>query len=166
MITSLLNVFKKPLQLPLVVLGLMVPCLMGAGTAHAVPANTPDLKPSAENMKRHWYQVGHCSWYGRQFQGQKTASGESFDMNAMTAAHRTLPLGSWVRVTNLRNRKMVVVKINDRGPVPQDRVLDLSQAAARMLGVSGTGSVKVELLKDVAGTMMAQLRPPTLLAGH
>jgi rare lipoprotein A len=84
-------------------------------------------------------------------------------MNAMTAAHRTLPLGSWVRVTNLRNRKSVVVKINDRGPVPQDRVLDLSQAAAKLLGLSGTGRVKVELLKDVASSMMAGLQTPTLL---
>jgi len=165
MITSLLSVIKKHLHLPLVVASLLVPCVVGTGTARAA-TSAPETKPSSEETKRHWYQVGHASWYGKKFQGKATASGEMFDMNAMTAAHRTLPLGSWVRVTNLRNRKRVVVKINDRGPVPQDRVLDVSQAAAQVLGFSGTVSVKVELLKDVASTMMAQMQPPTLVAAR
>jgi rare lipoprotein A len=161
MITSLLTVIKKPLHLPVVAISLLLPCLL-SGTAHAAPPKRADSTPIPD-AKRHWYQVGHASWYGKKFQGKATASGEMFDMNAMTAAHRTLPLGSWVRVTNLRNRKSVVVKINDRGPVPQDRVLDLSQAAAKMLGFNGTASVKVELLKDVAGAMMAQMQPPALV---
>jgi rare lipoprotein A len=134
------------------------------GTGYALPpsSKTVDSKVLPEE-KRHWYQIGRASWYGGKFQGRATASGEAFDMNGMTAAHRTLPLGSWVRVTNLRNKKSVVVRINDRGPVPADRVLDLSQAAAHVLGFSGTASVKLELLKDVGDAMMAQLQPPALL---
>lgn len=148
------------LHLPVIMVGLLFPCVLGAGTAQAA-ANIPDTKPVPPATKKYWFQIGRASWYGKMFQGHKTASGETFDTNAMTAAHRTLPLGSWVRVTNLKNRRSVVVKINDRGPVPQDRVLDLSQAAAKTLGFNGIASVKVELLKDVATTMMAQMRPPT-----
>ncbi|SAL16512.1 RlpA-like lipoprotein [Caballeronia sordidicola] len=91
-------------------------------------------------------QQGRASWYGRGFHGRKTASGERYDMHAMTAAHRTLPLASWVRVTNESNQKSVVVKINDRGPYVGNRVIDLSYAAAAALGMrsSGVGKVKIE----------------------
>jgi rare lipoprotein A len=156
---------QKMLHLPVIMVGFLFPCLLGNGIAHAA-ANVPDTKPTQPEARKHWFQVGRASWYGKMFQGHRTASGEAFDTNAMTAAHRTLPLGSWVRVTNLKNRRSVVVKINDRGPVPLDRVLDLSQAAARTLGFSGVASVKVELLKDVAATMMAQMRPPALMPAH
>lgn len=95
-----------------------------------------------------WYQVGRASWYGKFFQGQQTASGENYDMNAMTCAHRTLPMGSLVRVTNLRNHRSVVVRVNDRGPLPQNRIIDLSYKAARMLGFGqrGTAPVRVDLI--------------------
>ncbi len=91
-------------------------------------------------------QQGRASWYGRAFHGHKTASGEKYNMNAMTAAHRTLPLASWVRVTNQSNLKSVIVKINDRGPYARGRVIDLSYAAAAMLGMrgQGVGQVKIE----------------------
>jgi rare lipoprotein A len=91
-------------------------------------------------------QQGRASWYGRAFHGRKTASGERYDMHALTAAHRTLPLASWVRVTNESNQKTVVVKINDRGPYARGRVIDLSYAAAAALGMrgAGTGKVKIE----------------------
>jgi rare lipoprotein A len=90
-------------------------------------------------------QKGKASWYGRMFHGRKTASGEKFNMNAMTAAHRTLPLASWVRVTNESNHKTVVVKINDRGPYVRGRVIDLSYAAAAVLGMRGAGTQKVKI---------------------
>ncbi|WP_244814717.1 septal ring lytic transglycosylase RlpA family protein [Caballeronia sp. Lep1P3] len=90
-------------------------------------------------------QKGKASWYGRLFHGRKTASGEKYNMNAMTAAHRTLPLASWVRVTNESNHKTVVVKINDRGPYVRGRVIDLSYAAASALGMSGAGTQKVKI---------------------
>jgi rare lipoprotein A len=91
-------------------------------------------------------QQGRASWYGRGFHGRKTASGERYDMHALTAAHRTLPLASWVRVTNQDNQKSVVVKINDRGPYARGRVIDLSYAAAAALGMrsAGVGKVKIE----------------------
>jgi rare lipoprotein A len=91
-------------------------------------------------------QTGRASWYGTKFHGRKTASGERFNMNALTAAHKTLPLASYVRVTNTVNNKTVVVKINDRGPYVRGRIIDLSYAAARVLGLrkAGTAQVKIE----------------------
>src|SRR5229473_3325575 len=85
------------------------------------------------------YQVGTASWYGEQFQGKQTASGEPFDMRDFTAAHPSLKLGTYVKVTNLRNGKAVVVRINDRGPVIDGRIIDLSYNAARALGFKERG---------------------------
>lgn len=92
-----------------------------------------------------FHQEGNASWYGRGFHGQRTASGERYDMNELTAAHRSLPLMSYARVTNLGNHKSVIVKINDRGPFHGRRVLDLSMAAAAALGMEhkGTGHVAI-----------------------
>lgn len=90
--------------------------------------------------------VGKASWYGPGFDGRKTASGERFNRNAMTAAHKTLPLGTRVKVTNLANNESVVVKINDRGPYVHGRIIDLSQAAARSIGIRGVGKVSVAVL--------------------
>lgn len=91
---------------------------------------------------------GAASWYGREQHGHLTASGERFDMNALTAAHPTLRMGTRLRVTNLRNGRQVVVRINDRGPYSRGRVLDLSYAAARVLGMINAGvvSVRAEVL--------------------
>jgi rare lipoprotein A len=91
------------------------------------------------------YQVGTASWYGKQFQGKETASGEPFDMRDFTAAHPRLPLGTFVKVTNLRNGKAVVVRINDRGPVVDGRIIDVSYNAARALGFNDRGVQKVRL---------------------
>jgi rare lipoprotein A len=91
---------------------------------------------------------GFASWYGKMWQGKLTASGQPYDMNELTAAHRTLPFGSKVKVTDLRNRRSVVVTITDRGPVPEDRVIDLSLGAAKELRMVGKGvdPVRLELL--------------------
>ena len=88
---------------------------------------------------------GIASWYGKKFHGQKTASGEPYDMFAMTAAHPTLPIPSYARVTNLRTGEWVVVRVNDRGPFHSNRVIDLSYAAAARIGVAGPGSGMVEV---------------------
>jgi len=109
------------------------------------------------------FAVGQASWYGKDFDGKPTASGEPYDMYELTAAHRTLPLGSWVKVTNLRNRRWVLVRINDRGPVPLERIIDLSYSAARILNMSGRGIAKVrlDLVKAPEQTSdMAMLTPP------
>jgi len=109
------------------------------------------------------YAVGVASWYGKYFDGKTTASGEPYDMYELTAAHRTLPLGSWVKVTNLRNRRWVLVRINDRGPVPLERIIDLSYSAARILQMSGRGIAKVrlDLVQPPQQTSdMAMLTPP------
>ncbi|HYH00711.1 MAG TPA: septal ring lytic transglycosylase RlpA family protein [Terriglobales bacterium] len=91
------------------------------------------------------YQVGRASWYGKYFHGRKTASGETYNMFQFTAAHQELPLGSVVKVTNLRNGKWVVVRVNDRGPVPASRIIDLSYGAATMLGLRAHGVERVRL---------------------
>jgi rare lipoprotein A len=90
-------------------------------------------------------QVGVASWYGPGFHGRLTASGEPFDQNDLTAAHRNLPLGSEVKVTNLENGRSITVQINDRGPYVKGRVIDLSKAAARRLGMAGDGLAKVRI---------------------
>jgi rare lipoprotein A len=89
--------------------------------------------------------TGKASWYGEPHHGRKTANGEVFDMNALTAAHPTLPLGTHLLVTNLANGRSVEVRVNDRGPVAPDRVIDLSYAAARALGVVADGVFRVRI---------------------
>jgi rare lipoprotein A len=126
-------------------------------------------KPKASNHKpRRWLQVGVASWYGSQFEGRTTAAGERFDMNQMTCAHPTLPMGTWLRVTNLRNRRTAYVRVNDRGPVLDGRIVDLSFAAARAVGLSGLGKVKLEVVResdpDLAQALVAQLQMPELFA--
>jgi rare lipoprotein A len=102
------------------------------------------------------YQVGRASWYGGLFQGQTTASGETYDMFKLTAAHPELPLGSFVRVTNLNNLRSVVVRINDRGPITPGRVIDLSYKAAEMLQFNRKGIQKVRIdLVDQEVTVLA-----------
>ena len=113
------------------------------------------------------YQVGTASWYGEQFQGKQTASGEPFDMRDFTAAHPSLPLGTLVKVTNLRNGKAVVVRINDRGPVVEGRIIDVSYTAAQALGFRSRGvqTVRLELYQprdsrpDYNKTTVALLQP-------
>jgi rare lipoprotein A len=91
-------------------------------------------------------EVGIASWYGMKFHGRETSSGERYDVFAMTAAHKTLPLPTYVKVTNLTNNKSIIVKVNDRGPFHGDRIIDLSYAAAQKLHIDGTAEVKVEAI--------------------
>jgi rare lipoprotein A len=90
-------------------------------------------------------QDGIASYYAEEFHGRKTSNGETFDMNALTAAHQTLPFGTLVRVTNKATGKSVVVRINDRGPFLKDRIIDLSLAAAEKIGMIGPGTAEVHL---------------------
>ncbi len=94
-------------------------------------------------------ESGVASWYGKKFHGRKTASGERYNQNAMTAAHKTLPFGTRVRVTNLENKKSVSVVVNDRGPFVKGRIIDVSRAAAKKLGMldSGTARVRIKVEK-------------------
>ena len=100
---------------------------------------------NARAHKAPFEQVGTASWYGPRFHGKKTANGEVFNQNKLTAAHRTLPLGTTVEVTNVTNGKSVEVKINDRGPYVNGRVIDLSRAAAIRLGMKDAGLARVQI---------------------
>lgn len=102
----------------------------------------------ASRKKHPSHQLGKASWYGRHFHGKKTASGQRYDMFEFTAAHPELPMGSWVRVTNLRNGRWVLVKINDRGPLRKSRIIDLSYGAAKVLDMkrNGVDQVRVDML--------------------
>lgn len=128
------------------------------GVAKAAARKAPKAK--------HWYEVGLASWYGSQFQGRKTAGGERFDMNTMTCAHPTLPMGTWLRVTNLHNRRIAFVRVNDRGPVVDGRIVDLSYAAAQAVGLAGVGKVRLESVRegdpDLDRALVAQLQFPVL----
>ncbi len=124
----------------------------------AVPTQEPLSaygNPSEYEVDGHTYRVlstsegyeaeGIASWYGPKFQGRRTSSGESFDMYRMTAAHRTLPIPTYVEVTNLENGRRVVVRVNDRGPFHEGRIVDLSYVAARKLGIVGAGTARVRV---------------------
>ena len=160
--------------------------LEGDGPGADVPANLdaiPDAAPKAEKLHPYanrpytalgktytpmaaagsYKERGVASWYGKKFHGQRTSSGEIYDMYAMTAAHTTLPIPSYVRVTNLANGKSVVVRVNDRGPFLHSRIIDLSYTAAHKLGIVGNGSGEVEVeslaVSDIASAPLAQTEP-------
>lgn len=101
-------------------------------------------------------ETGIASWYGHPYHGRRAANGEIYDMDQLTAAHRTLPFGARVRVTNLSNGKDVEVRINDRGPFVGDRVIDLSRAAARQVGMIGPGTAKVRIIVLGYGPALGQ----------
>lgn len=101
------------------------------------------LNALASATVRNFTQNGVASWYGRQFHGRKTANGEVFNMNDLTAAHKSLPLNCKIRVTNKENGKSVIVRVNDRGPFHGNRVVDLSYGAAKVLGIVNTGTANV-----------------------
>ena len=111
---------------------------------------------------RGFSESGIASWYGTMFHGKRTSSGETYDMNAMTAAHKTLPLPTYIEVTNLENRKTVIVKVNDRGPFHENRILDLSYAAATKLGITarGTGLVELRAIDPAHYTANKNQAPP------
>src|SRR2546423_12997109 len=114
--------------------------------AKPVPVSSVQVSPEVrKQVKTKPYQVGTASWYGETFQGKPTASGEPYEMYDMTAAHLTLPMGSYVKVTNLRNGRAVVVRVNDRGPVVPGRIIDLSYSAAEALQFRSQGLQRVRL---------------------
>jgi rare lipoprotein A len=118
-----------------------------ASDAAAKGPSLADAKPLTDDGSdvSDFEQTGRASWYGRGFHGHRTANGERYDMHALTAAHRTLPLGSYVRVTNPATSRSVVVRINDRGPYARGRVIDLSMAAANLLGMRHVGTARVKI---------------------
>src|SRR5215469_6445985 len=115
--------------------------------AKSAPSSSVHIQPEVRKQVRKMkpYQVGTATWYGASFEGKETASGEKYDMYDMTAAHLTLPFGSYVRVTNLRNCRAVVVRVNDRGPIVPGRIIDLSYGAAQALHMKGYGLQRVRL---------------------
>jgi len=115
----------------------------GGGT-YSVKGNSYQVM----NTGQGYYQEGQASWYGRELHGRKTASGERFNMHQMTAAHRNLPFDTWAVVKNMDNGHEVVVRINDRGPFHKSRIIDLSRAAARRIGLDGVGRVSVRAVTE------------------
>ncbi|WP_455211724.1 septal ring lytic transglycosylase RlpA family protein [Kaarinaea lacus] len=116
---------------------------------------------------RGYVKRGTASWYGTKFHGRRTSSGEIYDMYAMSAAHKSLPLPTYVKVTNLENQKSAIVKVNDRGPFHDDRLIDLSYAAAVKLGIAGNGTAPVEVKAIELEANTAQPTPATSVAvGH
>ena len=111
-------------------------------------------------------KIGMASWYGTKFHGRKTSNGEVYDMYAMTAAHKTIPIPSYVKVTNLKNRRSVVVRVNDRGPFHDNRIIDLSYTAAVKLGIKkmGTGLVEVTTIEPGAQSVSNEKIEKTLLS--
>jgi rare lipoprotein A len=132
-----------------------------SGSAHNRSGPVPlQPKPATKSSKKSKaYQVGTASWYGSYFQGKDTASGEAYNMYDFTAAHPSLPLGTYVRVTNLRNGRAVVVRINDRGPVVDGRIIDVSYGAAQALGMKSRGLQQVRLDLVEAPQTVAEIRP-------
>ena len=160
---------NRSLRFPIVAAALMATAffLTSARTSISVHAEqgASSTTKSPTVHRQHWFQFGRASWYGHALQGLPTATGEAYDMNAMTCAHRTLPLGSLVRVTNLRNHRSLVLRVNDRGPMVETRVIDLSYAAAKRLGFSHIGIVRVRLdLVDIkpSPSEVAMLTKPAM----
>jgi len=135
------------LMIGVLIVGLRAAQGPNSSEASSAPTRGVQGKPEIRNQtgKNQPYQIGTASWYGEYFVGKPTASGEDFDMYDMTAAHPSLPLGSYVRVTNLRNGRAVVVKVNDRGPIVPGRIIDLSYGAAQVLKFENRGLQKVRL---------------------
>jgi len=129
--------------------------LLGCATSQPPPARPPG-HPKPYKVFGKWYQPlpdskgfrqrGRASWYGADFHGKKTSNGEIYDMYATTAAHKTLPLGTYVRVHNLENGRQLDVRINDRGPFVRGRIIDLSYTAAKKIGIVGPGTASVEIV--------------------
>jgi rare lipoprotein A len=132
-------------------LGFLVASLgaaQGPNISEAAPAPKSPVRSKTQALKANKhkpFQVGTASWYGENFQGKPTASGEPYEMHDMTAAHLTLPLGTYVKVTNLRNGRAVVVRVNDRGPIVPGRIIDVSYGAAQALQFRHKGLQRVRL---------------------
>ena len=143
---------------------------------HAARACAATRSENHIRSKAIWYypkvdydysEVGVASWYGPGFHGRSTANGEQYDMNDLTAAHRTLPMPSIVRVTNLENGRSIKLRVNDRGPFVGDRIIDVSRRAAQLLGfhIDGTARVRVEIVADESKQLAAALGVPVDVGG-
>ncbi|MEO6966027.1 MAG: septal ring lytic transglycosylase RlpA family protein [Acidobacteriaceae bacterium] len=119
--------------------------LSEAGPGGKLSVSSKTSSSSTHRKPLDWHQIGLASWYGPRFQGKETANGETFNMYNLTCAHRSLPLGTWLKVTNLHTHRWIVVRVNDRGPVPDTRIVDLSSEAARMLGMRERGVTRIRL---------------------
>jgi len=155
----------RPVLTHIVVLAFLITT---AGAARPINSEvqqpaTSSAAPDTRSKRPTPYQVGRASWYGKYFHGKKTASGESYDMFQFTAAHQKLPLGTLVKVTNLQNRRWVIVRINDRGPIPKSRIIDLSYGAAQILQLRADGVERVRL-DLVEPENMAKMGPERPLA--
>ena len=140
------------------VLGLSAAGVASPTVKRVLPSEFGGKSASAKTAKQHhWFQIGKASWYGPGFDGRATASGEPYDMYAMTCAHRTLPLGTWVRVTNLFNKKSVFLRVNDRGPMAPSLIADLSYAASQKLGFGGIAKIKIEVVSPLDTPMARKL---------
>jgi len=133
--------------------------LVYSGCSKIITSSEPEHPPGYPKPYKvlgKWYQplphanefiqIGTASWYGKKFHGRRTSNGEIYNMYAVSAAHKTLPLGTYVRVTNLRNKRKLDVRINDRGPFVSGRVIDLSYGAGKRLGIIGTGTAPVKIV--------------------
>ncbi len=131
----------------LLILGLLVSLLSSCSTAPRYSAGTPKWSTTVKKGKQTYpkVQYGISSFYGEDFHGKTTANGEVFDMYGLTAAHKTLPLNTIIRVTNLENNKSLILRINDRGPYVKGRILDCSYGAALKLGFVGQGTARVKI---------------------
>ncbi|MBZ6378574.1 septal ring lytic transglycosylase RlpA family protein [Pacificimonas aurantium] len=146
-----------------------------AGASQNAPAGVKIGKPY--KIRGTWYypeddpsyrETGTASWYGPNFHGKPTANGERFDQNALTAAHRTLPMPSWVRVENLDNGREVTVRVNDRGPFAHNRIIDLSRRAAQLLDMQAAGVARVRVTRVYPGAAEPPRRrvPEPVIAGR
>lgn len=138
---------------------------LGAQEPARVQPHTRSAQAGQASNARHRFHlpiIGKASWYGRDFHGKKTASGERYNMYEMTAASKTLPLGSYAKVTNLKNHQWVLVKINDRGPYVGNRILDLSYGAAKAISLAknGVDRVAIQPLMNPDSTEVAMLETP------
>jgi rare lipoprotein A len=150
-------------------------CVKVSDPSQLSPIRAPGYKIGTPyKIKGKWYtpcedfeyeEIGYASWYGRECHGKRTANGERFHMGDLTAAHRTLPLSSYIHVTNLDNGKSVVLRVNDRGPYAKRRIIDVSRRGAQVLGfhLKGEAKVRVRILKD-ASMKVAGLKKGKLLS--
>jgi rare lipoprotein A len=140
----------------LILMGAFLYLISGCATTSPPPPKQPAGYPKPYKVFGKWYQPlpdsrgfrqrGIASWYGKDFHGNHTSNGEIYNMHAMTAAHKTLPLGTYVRVHNLENNRKVEVRINDRGPFVRGRIIDLSFTGAKEIGIVGPGTARVEVV--------------------
>lgn len=151
----------KHIVLACIALGLLAACSTPSKPSGQVKVGQPYVvlgKKYYPEYDANYDRVGVASWYGPGFHGKYTANGESFDQDDLTAAHPTLPMPSLVRVTNLHNGKSAIIRVNDRGPFKEDRIIDLSRKSAQRLGINGLAKVRVQFLQQETEEYLAAIR--------